>query len=138
MPDITLKNLIRKISDRMLAVIVCIILSVSGVVMIFKQIGDSGHIDITSPFLSGKIQTGLVGVSLIFFTVIIFAIIFRKTDEKDQEMTITIGELNVSYKNMGYEKVLELNKLIADLNTKLVSNSQNKNYEIITNDQQMK
>ena len=124
MSAITIKNILRKINDRMIAIVVALLLAVSGIIMIFKQIADNGFIDIKSPFLSGKVQTGFVGVSLIFFTVIIIAILFRKTEEKDQEMSITVGELKVSYKNMGYEKVLELNSLIADLNRVLLENNE--------------
>jgi hypothetical protein len=116
MTNIYIRTLLKKINSRAVAMLIAVILAVSGIVMIFNQITDQGMIDIKSPVLSGKLTSGFVGMFLIFFSVLISAITLKTSICTNQEVTIKNGKNEISYKNIPFDKVLEFNELIKGMN----------------------
>jgi len=58
------------------------ILTVAGILMIINDIKDKGIIDIKSAVLSGKLETGSVGLILIFLSVVVVCFIIGFSNKK--------------------------------------------------------
>ena len=63
-------ELLKKLTVRSFMMSICVFLAVSGVVMIFLRIKDIGSIDFKTPFITGKAESGFVGILLIFSSVV--------------------------------------------------------------------
>jgi hypothetical protein len=57
-----------------IVLIFAIILMIIGIIMIYNQISISGSIDLSSTFISGKIQSGSAGLFICFFSLVMIFI----------------------------------------------------------------
>jgi hypothetical protein len=62
---------LRRINTRALTLLVALILSVGGLLLVYLGIKDDGFIDLKSAFIEGKLRSGLVGVTIIFLSVVL-------------------------------------------------------------------
>src|SRR5262245_50421730 len=67
----TTETLLRKINTKAFAMNGALLLIIAGIFMILKGIKDQGSIDLKAPFLTGKVESGFVGISLIVASVFI-------------------------------------------------------------------
>lgn len=96
----------RKLNVLSFAMGVAVIMCVIGIVMIFSGIKDTGSIDFSSPFATGKATSGFVGVTLIFSSMIITigALRYRALEntkrQVNSEQTIRIkhGEIEIEWR----------------------------------------
>lgn len=82
--------------------VLALILCSSGVVLVFKQIRDTGVVDIKTPILTGKLETGFVGVTLVFLGVLVAALaVYRAckqgSPETKQQLVLQKGNWKISY-----------------------------------------
>lgn len=94
-----------------IAMLAALALLVAGVVMVFSGIRDEGFIDIRATFLEGKLKTGLVGVTLIFFAVLVIVACF--VFRYKEPIEIQVGD--VSLKSTGGVSPERLKALVGEL-----------------------
>ena len=90
------------------------LLVIAGITFTAMEIKTDGSIDLKSPFISGRVQAGLVGISLIMFgTVIVLACLFFK-----QKTTIEVKVGGRTVKYAGYvsdRRMLKIKQFVVDL-----------------------
>lgn len=63
--------IIRKLNVRCGLISLSLILMISGICFVGLEIKDNGSVDIKAPFITGTVKSGLVGITLLFFSVIL-------------------------------------------------------------------
>jgi hypothetical protein len=111
----TLSTLFRKLNLYSGAFFLSLILAVAGVVMVFRGITGEGSIDVKAPFMSGTLKTGFVGLVFVFFGVVVSLGTAYFGSRRTQEVIIQIDKLKLTYKNVPYDKLIQLNAMVKDL-----------------------
>jgi len=62
-----------------IAIVIALGMLITGVILLTTNIPSEGSIDITTPLLSGKVTSGNIGILLIFFAMILFAVVLGKS-----------------------------------------------------------
>ena len=90
------KLLIRRMNVKAVAMVTALFLVVTGSIMIVMGIRDNVAIDLSSAFLEGQVKSGLVGIALIFFAVVIsVACITRK--KAQHRIVVQRGDTKVEW-----------------------------------------
>ena len=103
-----LDHILQKIHSRSLSRVIAFTMALAGIAMIFLQIKETGVIDIKSQFLSGKLQSSFVGISLIFFASVTITLVLRSVSKANQEGIIEIGELKITHRNLPSDNIKEI------------------------------
>jgi hypothetical protein len=102
--------IIRRINGRSIAFVVSLLTTICGIVMIFMDIKDQGFIDIKSSLVSGNLQTGFVGVTLLFFGCIISIVGFL-TKSPPHKLKIKKDSYELEWEGSVYSYESALNAL---------------------------
>lgn len=122
-------NFLKKLelsNEKKAATLISIILVLSGVVMIFMGIKDTGTIGIKSSIVSGNVESGFVGVSLTFLGVIVSIINRLKGGASQHKVNVKGKGFEISWegKVMSHNSAMEsIKRIINDLETKNNNNS---------------
>lgn len=106
-----------KINTNSASLLIALVLSVSGISMCLRDLSRDGYIDIKSSILSGRLQTGSVGIIVIFFSTIIVMSVVRKgikqtIGKKNEKIEIKVGESVITCENISYRKIQELKSFL--------------------------
>jgi hypothetical protein len=104
----TKASILRKLNAKAFAMFGALLLICTGSFMIFKGIKDQGSIDLKAPFLTGKVESGFVGITLIVAAVfIILAVLYYRAAElknyPKQSVTVRRGRVDVKWEGALYE-----------------------------------
>lgn len=107
-------------NEKHAATLVSVILVLSGIVMIFMGIKDTGTIGIKSSIVSGNVESGFVGVSLTFLGVIVSIINRLKGGASKHKVNVKGKGFEISWegKVMSHKTAMEAIKKIIELETK--------------------
>ena len=96
----------QKLNVKALAMVCALLLICAGIFMIFKEIKDQGQIDLKAPFLTGKVESGFVGISLIVVSmfVIVATLHYRASEIRSfpKNQTFTVGDGRIQLRWQGY------------------------------------
>lgn len=108
------------LNEKHAATLISIILVISGVVMIFMGIKDTGTIGIKSSIVSGNVESGFVGVSMTFLGVIVSIINRLKGGASLHKVNVKGKDFEISWegKVMSHNTAMEAIKKIIELQTK--------------------
>ena len=117
------RMLLAKVNPKSIAMTIALILSILGCIMIFMGIKDDGLIDVTTPFITGKVKSGFIGISLLFISLIsIIAVLYYRTKEfpyigksLDNFQTIKIQKGDINLEWSGPLQYWEESKHVASL-----------------------
>ena len=109
------RNILRIENSRTAALLIALLLAAAGCFMMYQEMNERGFIDITSPFLYGKLESGVIGLILIIFSTIIVIINLILLVKHRQIISIESTNLKIQFKNLSYDKILPVTKLIRDI-----------------------
>jgi len=92
-----LRYILNRLNVKAIAMLICVLLVIGGGLMIFTGIKDDGFIDVKSPFLTGQVKSGFVGVMLIFCAVVVL-VGSLYTRKSRHEFTIKKGQSEFHWK----------------------------------------
>lgn len=111
-------SFIQKINVKSISLGIALFLMGAGVYMCLSELAHEGSIDIKSAVLSGKIQTGSLGLIVIFLgTAIVLAVIKRSGNmqkNKGERIEIEVGDKKIICENLSFRKVQEIRELMKD------------------------
>lgn len=94
-------NLIRAILDKLNAQSVLLFLAavllVAGVIFIHRGVKDDGAVDLTTPFITGKLRSGFVGITLLFLALPLCGWAAWICVKNKTELTATKGDISFTY-----------------------------------------
>jgi len=73
-----LDKILSKINTNSASLFIAFVMSISGIYMCFQKLSHDGYIDIKSAVVSGRLETGSVGLLVIFISSIIVISVLRK------------------------------------------------------------
>lgn len=107
-----------KINVKSISLGIALFLMASGIYMCLSELMHEGSIDIKSAVLSGKIQTGSLGLMVIFLgTAIVLAVIIKSGNihmNKGERIEIEVGDKKIICENLSFRKVQEIRELMKD------------------------
>ena len=110
--------IISKINVKSVSIIISSVLIVSGIYMCFQQISHDGFIDIKSAVLSGKVQSGSLGLLVIFLGVAVILTVVKKsgikTTPRVEKIELEMGNMKINCENISFRKVQELRELLKE------------------------
>lgn len=113
-------SIIQKVNVKSVSLAIALFLLSAGVYMCLKGIAHEGFIDIKSAVLSGKIETGSLGLIVIFLgTAIVLAVIKKSgimQEHKGERIEIEIGNRKIICENLSFRKVQEIRELMKETN----------------------
>lgn len=92
------QQLIERVNVQFGAIVVALVFGLSGSAMIFRGIKAEGAIDVKTAFVEGRVKSGMVGVLLVFCSLLIVlttVIVHRK---REQTISLKRGDQEVSWK----------------------------------------
>lgn len=115
--EFSLINFIKdKIHSRSISMISALILIVSGVVMCAKDMAVDGSINVKSAFIEGALETGSLGLMVIFVgLIIIIGLNFDTKPYKGQEIELEFDGIKLKGKGLSQHKIKELIEAIKSL-----------------------
>lgn len=110
-------HVVTRVNSRSLSMLLASFLVVSGVVMVMFNFRDEGDIDITSPFLTGHVRSGHVGVLFLVFGVLVVGLCLRA--KRGSNIEIKFGGLEFRAKGYISEECMErVAQLIKELGSR--------------------
>ena len=111
-------SVIDKINVKSVSLGITFLLLGAGVYMCLRGIAHDGFIDIKSVALTGRLQTGSLGLIVIFLGVAIVLAVIKKSgifsEKKGEKIEIEVGEKRIICENLSFRKVQEIRELIKD------------------------
>ena len=96
--DTVFSFLSKKVNVRGISMLIALVIAISGSVMIYKGIKDEGAIDIKSPFVSGQLRSGFVGVVLIFLaSAICITGLMTRGERPRQKIKLRKGDMELEW-----------------------------------------
>lgn len=109
-------KLIQKIHCRSIIVLTAFILIISGIYLCTKNISQGGSINLKTTILEGNIETGSLGLLVIFLGAFIIIIISftLSPGAKREEIELTKGKNKIIGKNLSYRKIKDILKFFQE------------------------
>lgn len=114
-------DILEKIHIRSMSLLLGGLFSVAGILMTYNGIRDEGFVDLQSALISGKIKTGLVGVTFAFLGAVIIAIC-STVKIPHQRFKVSNGESSIEWEGV----VNSTRKLLIQMESMIQSLSQGK------------
>ena len=109
---------IEKINVKSVSLGIALFLMGAGVYMCLSEIAHIGCIDIKSAVLSGKIQTGSLGLLVIFLGTAIVLTVIKKSgimqERQGEKIELVIGDRRIICENLSFRKVQEIRELMKE------------------------
>ena len=102
------KELIDKINTRAISSLSAFILICSGIYMCFEGLSATGIIDLNTTLISGKIETGSLGLLAMLLGVVIILFINLRKPYEGQKIKITVNGNEIIGEGLSYRKLREL------------------------------
>jgi len=113
MKDLFKELLFEKINTRSLSMTAALLMICSGIYMCIIGLSEKGVIDLKTAFIEGKIETGSLGLMVMFLgIVVILALLIRRHPHQGEEINFIISDNTVSTKNLSYRKVEKILKVL--------------------------
>lgn len=88
---------VRRLNVQAGAMLIATILALSGSIMIFKGVEGHGVIDLKSSFLEGQVESGSVGVLLVFCAMFLAVATLIQDRKKKHTIHIKRGDLDIQW-----------------------------------------
>lgn len=99
MPESLAHLFVTKLNVKSALIFISLVLSISGIYMCFLELEATGAIDIKSAIFEGKINTGSLGLLVIFLSLPV-AFASKKISLQEKHVEIVHGDLKVTAANM--------------------------------------
>ena len=106
-------HVLDKLHTRSVSLIIALVMVISGIYMCTKGIVEKGSINLKSSVVEGTIETGSLGLLVMFLGVIIILAALRRVHPHEgEEISVTIDGNEIKMKNLSKRKVDEVLGLI--------------------------
>ena len=107
--------ILNKMNTRAFSMLAALIMILGGIYMCFEDLRVNGKIDLKTALVEGQIETGSLGLMVMFLGAIVILVLNYKSQPfKGQEVQISINGNQITGKGLSYRKLKEIVAVATD------------------------